>query len=161
MLGHKKTGFGKGKYGGVGGKVENGETIAAAAVREVYEETGIEVQEIDLKPMARLTFLFPFRPEWSQIVYVFTAARWQGQAAESREIAPAWTAVEQIPYGQMWDDCRYWLPRVLNGNPTKATFTFDADNDTVAEMQIKDAPDDALNDTPDDALNDAPDNALA
>ncbi len=35
-----------------------------------------------------LTFLFPFRPEWSQAVHVFVARRWRGQPRESWEMAP-------------------------------------------------------------------------
>jgi 8-oxo-dGTP pyrophosphatase MutT (NUDIX family) len=35
LLGMKKRGFGSGFYNGFGGKVEPGETIAEAAVREV------------------------------------------------------------------------------------------------------------------------------
>jgi len=43
LLGFKKSGFGKGKYAGFGGSVEEGETIIAAAVRELEEETGLKV----------------------------------------------------------------------------------------------------------------------
>jgi 8-oxo-dGTP pyrophosphatase MutT (NUDIX family) len=37
----KKRGFGNGKYNGFGGKVENGETIQQAAIRETIEESGL------------------------------------------------------------------------------------------------------------------------
>ena len=42
LLGMKKRGFGAGKYNGFGGKVEAGETIAQAAVRETIEECGLK-----------------------------------------------------------------------------------------------------------------------
>ena len=45
LLGRKKRGFGEGKIVGLGGKVEPGETLAQAAVREVLEESGIVVSE--------------------------------------------------------------------------------------------------------------------
>lgn len=38
LLGLKKRGFGEGKYNGFGGKVEQGETIRQAAIRELQEE---------------------------------------------------------------------------------------------------------------------------
>ncbi len=135
LLGHKRVGFGVGKWGGVGGKIESGETPARAAVREVLEETGVRVHEADLRSVAHLTFLFPHRPEWSQVVYVFTADRWQGEAQPSREIVPRWFAVDEIPYDQMWDDCRYWLPDVLVGHTIRAVFTFNRDNDTVERVE--------------------------
>ena len=33
LLGYKKNGFGKGKWNGFGGKVKDGETVEAAAIR--------------------------------------------------------------------------------------------------------------------------------
>ena len=41
LLGHKKTGFGRGKIVALGGHVEPGETAAEAASREVKEESGL------------------------------------------------------------------------------------------------------------------------
>ncbi|HBY09281.1 MAG TPA: hypothetical protein DEH22_16440, partial [Chloroflexi bacterium] len=43
LLGYKKIGFGQGKYTGFGGKVEPGETVAEAALRELTEETSVTV----------------------------------------------------------------------------------------------------------------------
>eukprot|EP00056_Hartaetosiga_gracilis_P017259 m.6783 g.6783 ORF g.6783 m.6783 type:complete len:151 (-) comp5533_c0_seq1:454-906(-) len=37
LLGMKKRGFGKGKFNGFGGKLEKGETVEEAAVRELQE----------------------------------------------------------------------------------------------------------------------------
>lgn len=42
LLGRKHRGFGQGMYNSFGGKIEAGETPAAGAVRELYEETGIQ-----------------------------------------------------------------------------------------------------------------------
>jgi 8-oxo-dGTP diphosphatase len=137
LLGRKKVGFGKGKYGGVGGKLDPGETPVDAAVRELEEETGIQVAVSALAAAAHLTFLFPYRPAWSQVVHVYTARTWQGIARPSREIDPEWIAVSEIPYGEMWDDCRHWLPRVLDGDWTRARFVFGPDNDTVAELDVR------------------------
>jgi 8-oxo-dGTP diphosphatase len=137
LLGLKKVGFGQGKYGGVGGKIEGEETAVHAAVRELAEETGIRAEEADLRRMAQLTFLFPYRSAWSQIVHVFVANKWTGQARGSREIEPSWCPVTEIPYARMWSDCRYWLPHVLSGRWTQARFTFNADNETIHEMEVK------------------------
>jgi 8-oxo-dGTP diphosphatase/2-hydroxy-dATP diphosphatase len=37
----KKRGFGKGKWNGFGGKVEEGECIEDSAIRELEEECGL------------------------------------------------------------------------------------------------------------------------
>ncbi len=44
----KKRGFGIGKWNGFGGKIEAGETIEAAAIRELFEESALEVKPADL-----------------------------------------------------------------------------------------------------------------
>ncbi len=41
LLAMKKRGFGAGRWNGVGGKIEAGETIVQAAVRECFEEIGV------------------------------------------------------------------------------------------------------------------------
>ena len=56
LLARKKTGFGLGKIVGIGGKVEPGETLLQAAVRETEEELSIHVREEDLAQAARITF---------------------------------------------------------------------------------------------------------
>ena len=137
LLGMKKARFGAGKYNGFGGKVEPGETIAQAAARELAEEAGLQVAPDDLQPVGHLTFLFPFRREWEQVVHVYCAHTWQGTPIESEEMAPAWFRIDEIPYDEMWDDDRHWLPHVLAGKRIRATFTYQADNETVEHLQIK------------------------
>ncbi len=41
----------KNKYNFVGGKIEEGESSISSAYRELYEETGISKNEINLKPL--------------------------------------------------------------------------------------------------------------
>ena len=140
LLGLKKAGFAQGKINGFGGKVLQGEPIAEAAVREMEEETGIRVLEQDLEKMAHLTFTFPVKPEWDQVVHVFLARRWNGKPMESAEMRPAWYKVNEIPFQNMWQDDPHWLPRVLAGQQIKARFTFQADNETVQALEIVECP---------------------
>ena len=137
LLGLKKAGFAQGKLNGFGGKVENGETIERAAVRELREETGVLVSEQDLRRMAHLTFVFPAKPGWDQVVHVFLARQWEGEPAESAEMRPAWYRVSEIPFETMWQDDPHWLPLILRGKRIRARFTFQADNETVAQVEIK------------------------
>jgi len=47
LLGMKKRGFGKGRWNGFGGKVAEGESIEEGTQREVQEECGIVIQDLD------------------------------------------------------------------------------------------------------------------
>ncbi|MEM9488228.1 MAG: NUDIX hydrolase, partial [Myxococcota bacterium] len=51
----------------------------------------------------------------------------RGQASETDEAVPLWTAMDDIPYGEMWPDDRYWLPLVLTGSSVFGRFIYDGD----------------------------------
>ncbi len=136
LLGFKKVGFGAGKYAGIGGKVEAGEKVEAAAIREVEEEIGVKILAEDLRFMGKVTFLFPSKPEWNQEVSIYLAENWLGEPGESKEMRPAWFRLDEIPYGSMWQDARLWIPRVLDGNMAQARIAFAEDNATVAEVLV-------------------------
>jgi 8-oxo-dGTP diphosphatase len=57
-LGLKLRGFGESNYNGFGGKLEDGESIKEAAVRELYEESLVEIKADDLEQVADITFVF-------------------------------------------------------------------------------------------------------
>jgi 8-oxo-dGTP diphosphatase len=135
LLGLKKTGFGAGKWVGLGGHIERGEKPAAAAVREVAEEAGLLVPADSLQHMASIEFRFPARPSWDQTADVFVTSVFQGDATESDEVAPRWFAEDALPLELMWDDARYWLRRVLAGEHVDVVITFADDCATVASIE--------------------------
>lgn len=134
LLGYKKTGFGKGKYLGIGGKIEEGESEIAAAIREIKEE--VTVHNPQLGKVGSFTFLFPENPSWSQQVHVFICQEWEGEPQESSEIKPKWVKKDTLPLSQMWDDAQFWLPAILNGHKLQGTFIFSSDLRIIkAELQ--------------------------
>jgi 8-oxo-dGTP pyrophosphatase MutT (NUDIX family) len=138
LLARKKTGFGAGKIVGVGGTVEADETVFQAAVREVKEELDVDIRQKDLQRAAKLTFLFPAKPEWDRVVYVYLVERWKGIPKPSREIDPFWLKLEDIPYGEMWADSAEWLPEIFSGRQILGRFAFEQDNETLAWIEIQD-----------------------
>lgn len=135
LLGYKKSGFGAGRWVGLGGHIEDGEKPAEAAAREVAEESSLVVSPDSLSYMASLTFVFPARPSWDQTADVFVTTDYTGQARESDELTPRWFAVADLPFDGMWDDAKYWLPGVLSGERVTATITFADDCATVAAIE--------------------------
>jgi 8-oxo-dGTP diphosphatase len=122
LLGLKKVRFGAGKWNGFGGKVESSETPEVAAVRELKEEVGLIAN--GLKKSAEITFLFPHKPEWDQVVHVFVAKNWSGVPKESEEMKPDWFDVSKLPLASMWSTDVDWLPNVLAGKFVKGSVVF-------------------------------------
>jgi 8-oxo-dGTP diphosphatase len=135
LLGLKKSGFGIGKWVGLGGHIEPGEKPVAAAVREVAEESSLVVAADALQHMASIEFRFPARPSWDQTADVFVTSVYQGEATESDEIAPRWFPEDALPLSLMWDDAKHWLPRVLAGEHVNVRIGFADDCATVASME--------------------------
>ncbi|MBS3123163.1 NUDIX domain-containing protein, partial [Candidatus Woesearchaeota archaeon] len=120
-----------------GGKIGEQETIEEAALREFYEEANITIQPKNLSKVAELYFTFSAKPEWNQTVYVFIAKKWQGNPKESEEMSPAWYKYEDIPFSQMWQDDKYWLPLLLQGKQLKGWFTLGQDNESIENYKIE------------------------
>lgn len=138
LLGMKKTGFGRGKYNGFGGKVERGESIRQAAVRELYEESGLLASEAALKEAGRLEFIFPGHTGLNHDVFIFLLQSWQNQPVETSEMKPFWFCYQDIPYQSMWADDQYWLPTVLAGKKVCGTVVFKDNGEDVEQVDIRD-----------------------
>jgi 8-oxo-dGTP pyrophosphatase MutT (NUDIX family) len=138
----KKRSFGVGRWNGVGGKLNPGESIEDAVIRETFEEIGVKVSSAnnyaDLNKMAELEFLFadPQKTNWNQLVHVYFCEKWEGEPTESEEMKPEWFKIADIPFKDMWPDDPFWLPKVIAGNFVKASFTF-GDGDVILKQKIE------------------------
>lgn len=121
LLINKKTGLGNGLVNAPGGRIEEDETAAEAAVRECQEETGITPLGISQRGILN----FQFTDGYSLKGYVFFAHDHSGTLTETEEADPFWVPVEQIPYEKMWEDDALWLPKALEGSFVEGFFIFD------------------------------------
>ena len=137
LLGRKKRGFGADKYNGFGGKIESGESFRQCAVRELYEESGIKVNEHELDCVAFFDFQFPYDESLTHIGYVYFVRVTGAQPIESEEMEPHWFSVEDIPYEFMWAGDRVWLPMLLEGKLLDGPIRFGEDNSSVTFMNLK------------------------
>lgn len=137
LLAMEKRGFGEGKWNGYGGKLAAGETIEAAALREMAEEIGVRAAAQNLEKAATLRFYFKNHQAWNQQVHVYIVRQWSGEPAESEEMRPRWFAFEDIPYGEMWVDDKLWLPQVLQGKRVEAEFYFNNDASACEKFEVR------------------------
>lgn len=134
LLAMKKRGFGAGKWNGVGGKIETGESIEDALVRESIEEVG--VKPVSWEKVAELDFVQDATTDpWHMYVHAYISREWEGEPAESEEMKPQWFGFDGIPYTDMWDDDQFWLPRVLAGQQLNGKFIFD-ENDKLISHEL-------------------------
>ncbi len=119
LLNYKKRGHGAGKWNGFGGKIEKDETPEECARREAWEEGNVNLKNI--QKLGTIKFYDVRGEDW--LVHVFLADM-DGEPKESEESRPGWFPVNQIPYDEMWEDDRYWLPLVINRLRFHAEFHF-------------------------------------
>lgn len=137
LLAMKKRGFGKGRWNGVGGKpdLEKGENVLDSAIRETEEEIGIKIKNPE--KVAVMDFYFPEQPkekDWDQQVHLYLIREWEGEPIETEEMLPRWFKIQEIPFDEMWDDDRHWLPHVLEGKKLKAKFYFDKEDKIIKKI---------------------------
>ena len=136
LLIRKKRGLGAGKINGPGGRLEPGESPHACAVREVEEElciTPTGVREAG-------TLRFQFVDGLSIFGTVFVASDCVGEPRETDEAVPRWTPVDAIPYDEMWQDDRLWIPHMLEGRRFDGRFLFDGDRMLDGDLRVDGQP---------------------
>jgi 8-oxo-dGTP diphosphatase len=132
LLIRKKRGLGAGKINGPGGRFEPGETPQQCAIREVQEE--LKVTPLGLRLCGENRF--QFIDGYSIHVHVFSAADCQGEPKETEEATPLWVPVDEIPYDEMWEDDRLWLPHTLQGTYFSGRYLFDGDVMLDHELEL-------------------------
>jgi 8-oxo-dGTP diphosphatase len=123
LLIRKKRGLGAGMINGPGGRLEPGETPIECAVRETEEELGITPTGLHLAGENSFVFV----DGYSVHVHVFVASGWTGEPRETEEAVPLWTPRDEIPYDEMWQDDRLWVPHMLAGRRFLGRFIFEGE----------------------------------
>jgi len=103
----KKNDINQGKWIGLGGKFESGESPEECLVREVKEEAGVLITEFQLKGI--LTFQVIDDASMPMYIFVYTASAYEGEVAECDEGTLAWINTDKILELDLWEGDRlFW-----------------------------------------------------
>lgn len=112
MLRNKeKNDLNEGKWIGIGGHIEPGESKEEALIREVKEETGFTINSF--KYRGEILFI---NNDYQEIMYVFTSDDFSGEMIECDEGELSWIDKDKILDLNLWEGDRYFLKPLLNSD---------------------------------------------
>ncbi len=131
------------QYNGIGGHVEQGEDIVAAARREILEETGLTVVDLALRGLVTIDV----EPTTGVCLFLFSARATDPHYRQSAEGELAWFPLDDLPMRQMIEDLPALLDRVHRAvplgtvgsepdpqQPVLAHYSFDSDGNLVVRF---------------------------
>ena len=113
-----------GKWIGVGGKLERGETPQECAAREILEETGLKA-----KPVLKGVITFPeFTPNLDCYTQVFKVTEFEGELIDCNEGTLEWVPYDQVLSKPTWEGDHTFVEWLLEDKPFfSAKFVYDGD----------------------------------
>lgn len=120
-----------GKWNGLGGKLEPGESPHECAVREVREESGLDIHD----PRLRGLLIFPAFKGDDWYVFVFTATEFSGELIDSPEGDLRWIPDAEFDSLPLWPSDRIFLPWLEEGRFFSARFVYAGD--TLQDYRVE------------------------
>jgi 8-oxo-dGTP diphosphatase len=110
-----------GKWNGLGGKLDAGETPEECVIREVWEEAGLIIRNPKLHGV--LTFpAFAKNEDW--YAFLFTATEFEGVLTDSSEGVLRWVPDEELLDLNLWEGDRVFLPWLAQPKFFSGKFTY-------------------------------------
>jgi 8-oxo-dGTP diphosphatase len=120
-----------GKWNGLGGKVEGGESPEECAIREVWEESGLRM----INPVLRGIITFPhFSKGEDWYTYIFVAYQYSGSLIDSTEGVLAWVDNNKFRDLNLWPGDRIFMRWLDDPRFFSAKFVYTAGELTKYEV---------------------------
>ena len=95
-----------GKWIGLGGHLQDGESPEECVRREVREEAGLELSDLRLRGI--ITFILP---DWgNELTFLYTAGSEEKELPECAEGVLRWVPVEEVDSLPLWEGDQIFLP---------------------------------------------------
>ena len=138
LLGMKRSKDGdpsSGRWNGAGGKVEPGETVREAAVRELREEFGLVANPSDLRPAASIDFFFDKEHRFRCHAFLVECRHDIKSDRRDEEMERLlWFSQGHLPE-EMWPSDHLWLPEVFRGKFIQATAVHSQDGSQLLDFR--------------------------
>ena len=117
----KENDYHEGKWNGLGGKFEQGESPEECAIRELEEESGLIAKELILK--GHITFpLFDGKDDW--YVFVFTIPTFEGALIDCNEGHLEWIPNEKLSDLNLWEGDKHFINWLFQDKIFSAKFNY-------------------------------------
>jgi 8-oxo-dGTP diphosphatase len=121
----KKNDVHEGKWNGLGGKFEAGETPEECAIREIKEESGLLMKNPRMHGFISFP-MFDGKKDW--YVFLFTASKFEGKLIDSHEGKLEWVPNEELLKLNLWEGDRIFIPWLLEDKFFSAKFVYEDGN---------------------------------
>jgi ADP-ribose pyrophosphatase YjhB (NUDIX family) len=139
LLARKKKKIGAGCWNGYGGGLEHGESVVAAAIRELFEESGVTAEPASLEKVAVIDF-HNTKSDGSVFVcrvHFFFVRGWTGVPKKTKEMSkPAWFEVWNVPLLEMMPADKIFFPFLLAGKKLVGTVHYGPFQKTLMEDPV-------------------------
>lgn len=117
----KKNDFHEGKWNGLGGKVEVGESALQGVKREVLEESGLSIENPKLQGVC----YFPSFDGEVELMYLYCATEFTGELIDCNEGDLSWIKKQDLLSLNIWESDQIFLPYVLANKIFTGVFLFE------------------------------------
>ena len=128
----KKNDINLGKWIGVGGHIENGETPEQALIREIKEETNLDVNSFEKRGI-----VYFYNNDFSEVMHLYVVKDYSGEIKECDEGILEFKKKNEMFNLPMWEGDKYFLKLLLEDSPYFELELFYNEDNLVSVEKIK------------------------